>query len=542
MKNFFSNTTLAHDFLARDYSTKRIIIKASRVIILILFYLSLLVSLSAQATIQWQKTYGGSEFEQLYSIQQTTDSGFVMVGVTFSNNGDVSGNHGGVDFWVVKVTESGVIQWKKTYGGSNNDWPYSIQQTSDGGYIMAGLTMSNNGDVLGNHGDRDCWVVKLNGAGTIQWQKSLGGSGPDEGWSVKQTSDGGYIVAGGSASNNGDVMGNHGYYDVWVVKLSGAGDIQWQKSLGGSNADNAKCVIQTSDGGYMVAGETESNDGDVSVSYGNPDFWIVKLDEAGSIEWEKALGGIGIDVARSISQLSDGNYVVSGYVGSAVPGHLGGFDYWVVKLNSTGEVLWQKAYGGGENDQAYGMQATTDGGFIIIGDSYSTNGDVLGNDGGLDIWVLKLNGLGEIVWQETLGGTQAEGGLTIGQTIDGGYILGGFTWSTNGDVSGSGNHGESDFWVVKLSPESVNTEDFTVQTASLEIYPNPATHNITLQIASEAPTLAICITDFLGRELSRQTIANGGSTDIAALPNGLYHVAATTPRGKVFSGKFRKQE
>ncbi len=191
----------------------------------------------------------------------------------------------------MKLTESGAIQWKKAYGGSNNDWPYSIQQTNDGGYIMTGFTMSNNGDVFGNHGDRDCWVVKLNGTGAIQWQKSLGGSGPDEGWSVKQTSDGGYIVAGGSASNNGDVIGNHGYYDVWVVKLSGTGAIQWQKSLGGSNTDNAKCIIQTLDGGYIVVGgETESNDGDVSVNYGNPDFWIVKLDGNGSIEWEKSLG------------------------------------------------------------------------------------------------------------------------------------------------------------------------------------------------------------------------------------------------------------
>ncbi len=233
----------------------------------VLFFLTLFMpTLSAQPNIQWQKTYGGSAFEELYSIQQTTDGGYVTIGVTLSNNGDVSGNHGGVDFWVVKLTESGAIQWKKAYGGSNNEWPFSLKQTNDGGYIMAGLAMSNNGDVSGNHGDRDCWVVKLNGAGGIQWQKTLGGSGADEAFYVKQTSDNGYIVAGSSGSNDGNVSGNHGFDDAWVVKLSETGAIQWQKSLGGSSTDIARCIIQTMDGGYIMAGEWDSKDGEVSVN------------------------------------------------------------------------------------------------------------------------------------------------------------------------------------------------------------------------------------------------------------------------------------
>ncbi len=288
-----------------------------------LLYMSFVASLSAQPAIQWQKTYGGSSHDQLYSIQQTTDGGYISVGVTTSNNGDVFGNHGGFEFWVVKLTENGSIQWKKSFGGSNNDWPYYIQQTNDGGYIMSGMTMSNNGNVSGNHGDRDGWVVKLNEAGGIQWAKTLGGSGPDEAWSVIQTSDGGYIVAGSSGSNDGDVTVNHGFNDVWIVKLSEAGVIQWQKSLGGSNLDGAKSIIQTADGGYILAGESMSNDGNVSVNHGNTDFWIVKLNVEGAIEWEKSLGGIGLDVARSVCQLNNGSYVVAGYVSSDVPGYHG---------------------------------------------------------------------------------------------------------------------------------------------------------------------------------------------------------------------------
>jgi len=261
------------------------------------------------------------------------------------------------------------------------------------------------------------------------------------------------------------------------------------------------------------------------------------------LEWQKMLGSTSLDRPNDIYPTNDGGYIVVGIASwndGDVTGNHGGFDYWVVKINGLGDVQWQKSLGGSDEDFAQSIQQTSDGCYIIAGYSRSDDGDVLGNDGGQDIWIVKLTNEGEIKWQKTFGGTQAERAYSIQQTSDYGYVLAGFTQSNNGDVSGF--HGTQDFWVVKLSPESVNTEDFATQSSYLEIYPNPAFHNITLQIASEAPTLTICITDLLGRELSRQTIANGGSTDIAALPNGLYHVAATTPGGKVFSGKFRKQE
>jgi hypothetical protein len=515
-------------------------------VLLILFFVTVVATLPAQPAIQWQKTYGGSSYDQLYSILQTIDGGYIAAGFTISNNGDVFGNHGGYDFWIVKLNETGTIQWKKAYGGSNHDWPNSIQQTSDGGYIVAGVTMSNNGNVSGNHGDKDCWIVKLNETGGIQWAKTLGGSGPDEAWSARQTSDGGYIVTGSSGSNNGDVTLNKGFDDVWVVKLSESGVIQWQKTMGGSSMDGAKSIIQTTDSGYILAGESMSNDGNVSFNHGNPDYWIVKLDEEGAIEWEKSLGGIGLDVARAVCQLNDGSYVVAGYVGSDVPGHHGDFDYWVIKLSNNGEVLWQKAYGGSGIDQAYGMEATTDGGVIVIGDTNSTDGDVLDNDGGLDIWVLKLNDAGEIEWQKILGGTMAEFGITGGQTNDGGYVFGGATWSNNGDVTGSGNRGESDFWVVKLAPESVGTNTSTPQAAALSLFPNPASHSINIHIPTsgtpiESPVL-VTITDLLGRECSTQNITNGGNVNLSTLPHGFYLLTATTSMGQRFVGKFRKQE
>ncbi|MCD6097265.1 T9SS type A sorting domain-containing protein [bacterium] len=169
------------------------------------------------------------------------------------------------------------IQWQKCLGGSGYDYAYSIQQTDDGGFIVAGYSNSNDGDVSGNHGERDYWVVKLNSAGDLVWQKSLGGSSWDEAWSIQQTSDGGFIVAGYSESNDGDVSGHHGGYDYWVVKLDSAGDIVWQKCLGGSYWDYAYSIQQTFDGGYIVAGESRSNNGDVSGNHGWGDYWVVKL-------------------------------------------------------------------------------------------------------------------------------------------------------------------------------------------------------------------------------------------------------------------------
>jgi len=169
-----------------------------------------------------------------------------------------------INYWIVKLDGSGNIQWQKSLGGINEENAFSIQQTADGGFIVAGFTQSNNGDVSGNHGFSDYWVVKLDGSGNIEWQKSLGGSGDENASSIRQTTDGGFIVAGFTASNDGDVSGNHGSRDYWIIKLDGSGNIQWQKSFGGSGDEDASSIRQTADGGFIVAGGTLSNDGDVS--------------------------------------------------------------------------------------------------------------------------------------------------------------------------------------------------------------------------------------------------------------------------------------
>jgi len=289
--------------------------------------------------ILFEKTFGGSDWDESYSIQQTSDGGYIVAGYALSNNGDVFGNHGSNDYWIVKLDETGNIQWQKCLGGSYDDRAYSIQQTSDDGFIVAGTTYSNDGDVSGKHGssndDKDYWIVKLDKTGNIEWQKCLGGSDEDIAQSIQQTSDGGYIVAGYTFSNNGDVSGNHSNSDYWIVKLDETGNIQWQKCLGGSSNDYAYSIHQTSDGGYIVAGSTDSNNGDVSGNHGNYDYWLVKLDVKGEIQWQKCLGGSSSDGARSIQKMNDGGYIVTGYTKSNdgdVSGNHGSSDYWIVKL------------------------------------------------------------------------------------------------------------------------------------------------------------------------------------------------------------------
>ncbi len=394
----------------------------------------------AQApSIEWQKTYGGTKTDVATAIKQTMDGGYIVAGYSNSTNKNVTGNHGGFDYWVVKLNSSNTIQWKISLGGAKTDYASSIQQTMDGGYIVAGYSNSKNGNVTGSHGGNDYWIVKLNNSGAIQWQKTYGGTGSDEATAIKQTTDGGYIVAGVSNSTNGDVTGNHGGIDkrdCWIIKLNNLGVIQWQKTLGGTYYDGATDIQQTTDGGYIVAGNTNSSDGDVTGFHGSTDGWVVKLSASGAIQWQKSLGGTLGDYANSIEQTTDGGYIIGGSANStdgnvirnnSLP--LGWIiDYWIVKLDNSGAIQWQKTLGGSGYDAATSIQQTADGGYIVGGMSNSLNGDVIGHHGQFfhDYWIVKLNNSGAIQWQKCLGGSAGDdAAYSIQQTVDGGYVVAG---------------------------------------------------------------------------------------------------------------------
>ena len=373
------------------------------------------------------------------------------------------------DFWIIKLNVLGNVVWNKLLGGNNDEIPSCINQTTDGGYIVAGTSFSSaNGDVTGtSHGQGEYWIVKLDANGNITWNKLLGGNGGELAGSIQQTTDGGYIITGiSNSSANGDVTGtNHGgLYDCWVVKLDATGNIVWNKLLGGNGEDDVEKILQTADGGYIAAGSTNSSaNGDVTGTnhgaMGSHDFWIIKLDAGGNITWNKLLGGNDYDYLYSIQQTTDGGYIAAGPSYSSANGDVtgtshGNYDYWIVKLDAAGNITWNKLFGASLDEIAFNIKQTPDGGYIVAGSSNSSaNGDVTGTShspGASDYWVVKLNSLGTILWNKLLGGSNFDDAPGIQLTTAGGYILTGHSNSSaTGDVTGV-THGNTDFWIIKL--------------------------------------------------------------------------------------------
>jgi len=475
---------------------------AIRHVLILFLFLSPLFS-SSQQYIQWQKSFGGSMSDQAFSVQETFDGGCILAGSTSSNDSDVSGNHGGTDYWLVKLDFHGSIEWQKCLGGSLSDNAYAIRQTNDSGYIVAGSSVSNDGDLTGNYGLGDYWVIKLNNVGGIQWQKNLGGSGDDVASSVEQTMDGGFIVAGRSTSNDNNVTVNHGSSDYWLVKLDSGGAIQWQKSLGGSDGDIAYSIQQTFDGGYAVAGYTSSYDGDVTNNHGGLDFWVVKLDGTGTFQWQKCLGGYGGEVAYSIGQTSDSGYVLAG---TALPGNNGVYDFWVIKINASGTMQWHQNMGGSNSDLAYSIRQTNDGGYLVAGRSNSNDSDLTGNNGGYDYWVVKLSNNATIEWQKNMGGSLDDIAENIWQTSDSGFIVAGRSKSNDMDVTG--NNGNWDFWVVKLGWNPAGTVEINQAVSNLMLAPNPVSTFTVISFTLTHPeSISAAISDMTGRTI--KVLADG---------------------------------
>jgi hypothetical protein len=447
------------------------------------------------ASIQWQKSFGGTSYDYGSCHQQTSDGGYVFIGYTRSQNGDITINHSNsYDIWVVKMNSNGNLVWQKCLGGTSDEFSGAIKQTSDGGYIICGSTTSNNGDVTGNHGgenpingnsSNDSWVVKLNSVGIIQWQKCHGGTGDDGATDINQTSDGGYIVCGYTNSNNGDVSGNHGgtnpndgsdEFDSWVLKLNSLGVIQWQKCYGGSSRELARKIIQNPNGGYIVSGWTNSSDGDITLNHGNEDVWVLKISDLGVIQWQKCYGGFANDEANDIKLTTDGGYIFTGMAGSNdgdISGFHGYFDFWVVKIDALGNLIWQKCFGGTEDDRCNSIIQTNDGGFILSGYTNSIDGDIITSYGNQDAWVVKINISGDLQWQKCFGGTNNVDVLNYTlQTNDGGFVMSGTSNSI--DFDAIGNHGFNDLWIFKLFECNATTNSFsTLNVSSCNAYTTP---------------------------------------------------------------------
>ena len=384
---------------------------------------------------EWALTFGGNNMDSGYSVHQTADGGFIVAGTTRSFGA------GYADIWVIKLRGNGTIDWQKTYGSIGSEEARSIEQTDDNGdgnqddgYIVAGYTTSFGA------GDMDVWILKLNSDGSVAWQKTYGGAGPDEATTIQQTFDNegngdGFIVAGSTRN-----LGNF-FEDCWIIKLHADGSKDWENTYGFDGSDKVNSIQQTFDAtgksdGYVVAAWS------YSIRPAKADSWIFRLNLDGTIVWQNKFRttetSYAHDLTYSIQQTFDADDNPSGFIAAGYTKQSGSNDFWIIKLNADGAKGWEKTYGGtiAANDTAYSIQQTQDGGYIVAGNTESFG------TGSSDFWILKLNPDGSIGWEKTYGGTSSETAYCIQQTKDGGFIVAGQT-----DSYGEENF---DYWILKL--------------------------------------------------------------------------------------------
>ncbi len=408
-----------------------------------------------EGEIDWIKTYGGSDEESARSVIETTDGGFAIFGFTKSSDNDISDKQTTVnDYWLLKIDNQGNVLWNKTIGGSDDDQGQEVIQTNDGGFLLTGYSKSNDGDASNNEGFHDNWFVKLSASGEIEWEKSYGFSGHDHSYAIIQTIDGGYFSAGFldvTGSNGEGGLTKHGEGEFWGQKLNSSGELEWRNFFGGTSNDRAYDVLQSDDGGFILFGATESNDFDITNTNGSYDFWVIKVDDKGTLVWEKTYGGSGIDIAYAAVRGNDNTYIVAGQTISEdgdVTSSNGNSDFWVIKIDDFGNLIWQKSFGGSDFEVARSIDNTLDGGFVITGTSKSNNGDLNSNLGDNDFWVIKINNSGNIVWQKNLGGSGFDFAYDVIETLTGGILVVGETNSP--DLENSANKGLMDILAIKI--------------------------------------------------------------------------------------------
>jgi hypothetical protein len=359
----------------------------------------------------WEKNFGGSGQDGGYSIQQTSDGGYIIAGYSYVYLEGVS------DVYLVKTDGNGNELWSETFGGENNEFGQSVQQTSDGGFVVAGTTGS-----FGT-GSGAVYLVKTDASGDELWSKTFGGSGYDSGNSLQQTGDGGFIIAGTTDSfGAGDT-------DVYLVKTDANGTELWSKTFGGSGSDEGRSVQQTSDGGYIMIGTTLPSEP------GFHDVLLIKTDANGNELWSKTLGGSQSDYGSQVRQTSDGGFIIAGGTDSFGGGET---DVYLVKTDASGVELWSKTFGGSDYDSGASVQQTSDGGYIIAGYTNSFGA------GGGDAYLIKTDASGDELWSKTFGGSNTDQGDSVQQTTDGGFIVTGFTASLGA--------GDGDVYLVYYKP------------------------------------------------------------------------------------------
>lgn len=415
----------------------------------------------------WDKTLGGNFPDYLNAMLVLNDGGYLAAGYTGSfMTGDVSQQpRGGLDFWLVKINANGSKVWDKRFGGDDNDVIQSIIATTDGNYLLFGLSLSGKaGDkTMNKTGASNYWLVKVDANGTKIWDKQYGGGVSDLPTTIIATSDGGYLLGGSSNSYiwADKTETTRGEQDYWIVKIDADGTKQWDKTYGGDANDLLSSIIPTTDGNYLLGGTSYSSvSGDKAAALqGVCDYWVVKIKADGTKLWDKTFGGTDDDTFRKMIATTDGNYLLGGYSASGISGNKtqtskGSTDCWLVKIDTDGIKLWDKALGGAGADEVGSMVEMPDGNILLGGSSNSEiSGDKTEDSKGvLDYWLVKFNSSGTKTWDKTFGGNSFDNMKALLVDADGSYILGGGSMSDMSGDKTEASQGGYDMWVVKVAP------------------------------------------------------------------------------------------
>jgi hypothetical protein len=417
--------------------------------------------------IEWQRSYGGELDDVPSAVRELPAGGFIVVGKSTSptNESKSSPLIGLSDGWLVRLDAAGNKLWDRAIGGTNVEALLSVDLTSDGGFIVAGgsFSLPSGTKTSSNFGGEDFWVARLDSAGNQLWERSFGGLLDDFAAAVRQTSDGGFIVAGTSASAAGGnkTSGNFGGSDFWVVRLDAGGNRLWDRSFGGTGLDELSALQITAEGGFLLGGSSLSgiSGNKTSANFGNRDCWLVRLDSDGNVLWDRSYGGNSRDELHALESSVDGGYIIGSYSASGISGNrtvpaFGFSDYWVVRITDAGTMVWDSVAGGEDFEFFWTAEQMQDGDVVAGGFSVSP---ISGNKttaafGRTDYWLVGMDRNGAKLWDAPLGGTEFDEMYALRRTRNGGLIVGGGSSSPSGTGNKTSQHyGAMDFWIVKLA-------------------------------------------------------------------------------------------
>lgn len=490
---------------------------------------------------QWDYRFGGTEHDCITSIIKTNDGGFVIGGSSESPlSGDKSQDcWGDYDYWIVKTDSLGIKKWDKRFGGLSYDGFRTIIQTFDGGFILGGTSSSDSsGDKTQYSQSEDYWIVKIDANGNKEWDKEYGGSSYEYLQNVVQAKDGSYTIGGYTNSGiSGDVSQDIiGGIDYWMIKIDSEGNKIWDKRFGSLSNDLCRDMILDSYGNYLIGGFTSAEIGGdkTQTSWGDDDYWVLKIDSDGNKIWDKRFGGTWNDYLFSMAQTTDGNFILSGQSGSNLSGDKtqdswGSNDYWIVKIDQFGNILWDKRFGGSGDDFKVNERVTQtlDGGYLISGASTSNmSGDKTEDNNAINqykTWIVKTDSIGNKVWDKTIftNGSDIDG-LAI-ETTFGCYVIANACGADSGGYKTQDGWGSGDYWFAKFCDTTLQVRSIIKEFA---LFPNPATTQLTIQSSSiktnESTTISII--NVLGEMVMQQKVLWKGEAtlDVKNLAQGIY--------------------